>query len=229
MQVTKGNPRADAGAPETMPFAYGAVPADEFLRFIGPLPKTIVDVGSGEGAWAPLLRQAGAKRLVAIEPDPSAARSASTRYDLVIERSVEDVDREVIQTADLLILADCLEHTLDPWNVLRRLWTSARPASALALSVPNFRYLGILLPALLRGQFAYSDHGGVMDRGHLRWFTRRSLHDSLVSAGWVPTRWSGTCGDGRRELLDRLTMHRLSDLLCHQLYVLASRSTEEPI
>jgi SAM-dependent methyltransferase len=200
---------------------YGATPAVQFLDFIGPLHGTVLDVGSGEGAWAPLLRQSGAKKLIAIEPYEASAVLARSAYDEVISERVEDVDPAVIGAADVIVAADCLEHLVDPWAALKRLRGHARPGSVLAVSVPNLQYLGILGPALLRGRFEYSDEGGVMDRGHLRWFTRPSLDATLVGAGWRPRTWSGSCGHGTRARLDRISGHRLSGVLRHQLFCLA--------
>lgn len=218
MSVMSLDPDRSSPAP---PLAYGAVPPVELLRFIGPLRGTIVDIGTGTGAWAPLLRDAGAEHLVAVEPSDASAQTAQVGYDSVLRCRVEDLAPEVIGMADLVILADCLEHLPDPWSALRRLKASARPGTSLAVSVPNLQFLGILGPALLRGRFEYSDGGGVMDRGHLRWFTRSSLEGALLSTGWRPQRWSGSCGQGKRAALHRVTRGRLGDLLHHQIYCVA--------
>lgn len=209
------------GAPTVAPITYGATAAVEFLGFIGSVHGVIVDIGTGDGAWAPMLREAGAEHLVAVEPEEKSAGVARGHYDTVVQCRVEDLDPGVIASADLVILADCLEHLIDPWSVLRRLRSSVRPGTRLAVSVPNLQYLGILGPAFLRGRFEYSDGGGVMDRGHLRWFTHSSLEGALLSTGWRPQRWSGSCGRGKREVLDRITRFRFGDLLHHQLYCVA--------
>lgn len=193
------------------------------MSFLGPLHGNVLDIGPGEGGWADLLRSAGADRLVAVEPDPTAAEVARSRYDAVAELTIEEVQPEVIGQADVIIAADTLEHLLDPWGVLRQLHVASRPHTWLAVSVPNLRYLGILGPALLNGRFEYSDAGGIMDRGHLRWFTHASMSRTLTSCGWCPTRWSGSLGTGKRALLNRISQQRLADVLSHQIYVVASR------
>lgn len=206
------------------PLVYGRAPASEFLAFIGPLHGEVLDIGPGEGGWADLLRGAGAERLVGIEPDPAAAAVARTRYDAVVVQPIEAVESDLISAADLIVAADCLEHLLDPWGVLRQLHAGSRPRAQLAISVPNLRYIGILAPALLRGRFEYAEAGGIMDRGHLRWFTHASMRRALASCGWSATRWSGSFGTGRRALLNRMSGQRLGELLSHQVYVIASRS-----
>ncbi|MGI9119205.1 MAG: class I SAM-dependent methyltransferase [Acidimicrobiales bacterium] len=194
------------------------------MAFLGPLQGTVLDIGSGEGGWAECLRRVGAQRLIAVEPDPTAAEKARSRYDVVVEQPIEEVVADTIGGADLIIVADCLEHLLDPWAVLRQVHAESCPGTQLAVSVPNFRYLGILGPALLLGRFEYSDDGGIMDRGHLRWFTRASMGRALASCGWSPTKWSGAAGTGKRALLNRVSGQRLAGLLSHQIYVLASKN-----
>ena len=216
-------PDPESVQPTEPDLVYGRAPASGFLAFLGPLRGTVVDIGSGEGGWADLLRRAGASRLVAVEPDPATATVARARYDLVIEKPIEEVDPAEISAADVIVAADCLEHMIDPWAALRHLSTAAGPHARLAVSVPNLRYLGILGPAALRGRFEYTDGGGLMDRGHLRWFTRASMCRSLSACGWVPERWSGATGSGKRAALDRLTGRVFGDLLAHQVYVLAAR------
>ena len=199
----------------------------QFLAFLGPLRGTVLDIGPGEGGSAEFLRAAGADRLVAVEPDHTAAHVARSRYDAVVGQPIEEVEADIIGEADVIVAADCLEHLLDPWAVLRQLHAGSRPHARLAVSVPNLRYLGILGPALLRGQFEYSDAGGIMDRGHLRWFTRGSMASALVGCGWSPTAWSGAFGTGKRAFVNRMSGQRLAGLLSHQIYVVASKREPE--
>jgi hypothetical protein len=61
-----------------------------------------------------------------------------------------------------------------------------------------------------------------MDWTHLRWFTRASLARTLVQASWKPERWDLAMG-GRRRLAARLLPAGPSELLAHQLRVVATR------
>lgn len=89
------------------------------------------------------------------------------------------------------------------------------------MSLTNFRFVGLLAPVLLAGRFEYVDSGGLLDRGHLRWFTCSSLEDALRSAGSTPKRWSGDSGTGIRSFANRVTSGVVAELLWHQLYVSA--------
>lgn len=200
--------------------SYGGEVNYGLLGLIGPIAGTVLDIGSGTGAWAPLLREAGAERLIAIEPAAVPQYAAHDVYDEVITDPVETASLAVAAEADLIILADCLEHLVDPWAVLRSLRTKAKDTARLALSVPNLRYYRLNLALIFAGRFEYSDAGGLMDRTHLRWFTRGSLEQSLRDTGWEPVGWSGALGR-KRELLSKASAHRLDAVLWHQLYVVA--------
>lgn len=198
---------------------YGVIPNHALLRFIGPMTGTLLDVGCGEGAWAPLLRAQGAERLVGVEPSAAAALAAA-RYDLVLRTTVEDSALTAEGPFDVIVIADCLEHVADPWLALRNLRASATPTTRLIVSVPNLRFVGLLGPLLLRGSFEYSEMGGMLDRGHLRWFTEQSLRSVLASSGWSVLCIAPQLGR-RARVVDRLTIGRARGLLSHQLFVLA--------
>ena len=52
------------------------------------------------------------------------------------------------------------------------------------MSVPNVSNYDILR-RLLRGSWEYEDAGGLLDRGHMRFFTPSSLTASLSRAGFL--------------------------------------------
>jgi 2-polyprenyl-3-methyl-5-hydroxy-6-metoxy-1,4-benzoquinol methylase len=181
-----------------------------------------LDIGCGEGGWGNELRAKGVTRLVGIEADPALAKKA-TAYDEVVVGRVEELDLASLGEFDLVVAADVLEHLTDPWSVLSRLRTCLAPGGQLLVSVPNARCIEITGPLLVKGRFDYDDQGGLMDRGHLRWFTRRTLAEDLVAAGWRPTTWRFVTLGTRRpvnRVLERLNV--LPDLLARQFVVLAS-------
>jgi SAM-dependent methyltransferase len=163
---------------------------------------------------------------VGIEFAPPAADQAELVYDRVVRSPVETVSREQLggEGFDTIIAADVLEHLVDPWRELGRWADWLLPGGQLVLSVPNLRYFRLLL-ALAGGRFDYSDAGGLMDRTHLRWFTRASLGRDLVSAGWKPLMWGAPDG-ARSRRIDRALRGLLGDFLVPQLRVIAGRASD---
>ncbi len=200
---------------------YGRGTNYEVLDLVPP-GVSCLDIGCGEGGWGVELRQKGVTRLVGVEVDPRLAEAA-VEYDHVAVGPIESLDLEALGRFDLVVAADVLEHLSDPWDTLSRFRGCVAPGGQLLVSVPNARCVEITVPLVLRGRFDYEDGGGLMDRGHLRWFTRRSLTADLLAAGWQPHTWRFVTL-GRRRPINRVLerLHLLPDLLARQLVVLAS-------
>ena len=75
-----------------------------------------------------------------------------------------------------------LEHLRQPERILAACRKRLTPEGRLLISVPNAGYSG-LVAELLHGEFRYREEG-LLDRTHLRFFTRRSLSRFLVEQGW---------------------------------------------
>ena len=82
---------------------------------------------------------------------------------------------------DTIILADILEHLNDPLTVLLKLKKKLSNVGAIVASVPNVGHWGVI-KNLLRGIWRYTDYG-LMDSGHLRWFTRQTIYEMFNTAG----------------------------------------------
>lgn len=198
-----------------VPNSYGETVNADLLEFIGQLHGTVVDIGCGRGAWAPLLRKAGANHLVGVEPsaDAEIARSA---YDIVLTDVVERTD---LPLADTIIAADVLEHLHDPWAALATLRSAAHNETRLFISVPNVQFVKAIT-TMARGDFPYED-GGFWDRTHVRWFTRRSLSRVLDDTDWCVSRTAFAFGNGKRSSLARI-FAPLGPYLGHQLQLEAA-------
>lgn len=213
-----------AASTENQPMAdsfYGGVPNYNLLRFLRPGSR-LLDIGCGSGAWAPMLRDLGVESLVGVDVSERSVRAGGERYDQVVCSPIETVNLGELgeERFDTIVAADVLEHLVDPWRELQRWRDWVTPGGELVISVPNLRDLRLMAGLAIRGRFDYSDHGGVMDRTHLRWFTAASMTDELRTAGWSVERRSGVCGP-RRGRLNRLTRRRFEDVLAFQLHLAA--------
>ena len=105
--------------------AYYATERPELLRFLGPHGSfgRVLDIGCASGVLGMQLLRAGlAGTCDGIELHEAAARLAGTRLRRVWQGSLESVAGKVSwQDYDLIVMADVLEHLVDPWAALRRL------------------------------------------------------------------------------------------------------------
>jgi 2-polyprenyl-3-methyl-5-hydroxy-6-metoxy-1,4-benzoquinol methylase len=145
--------------------------------------KRVLELGCGPGHMSRILRERGCN-VTAIEIDPIAAERASACCENVIVGDLEDMDfdRELGGARfDLIIAADVLEHLKDPAMVLRKIKSHLRPDGYFIVSIPNVAHLSVRL-ALLSGRFPYAETG-LLDRTHLRFFTRDSVERLFDDAG----------------------------------------------
>jgi SAM-dependent methyltransferase len=135
------------------------------------------------GRWLKQIRQN--VTTVGVEIDQSIAAVAASAMDEVL---VADLDKglEALNgyrgRVDLLLLLDVLEHLNDPWTRLKEFKALLSPTGVVIASIPNVRNLKVLLPPLVNGQWQYQG-AGILDRTHLRFFTRRTVLELFEGAG----------------------------------------------
>ena len=117
----------------------------------------------------------------------SAARAAEEYASdvLVVDLDVDDyMDKLVDQSFDVVLLGDVLEHLRDPLSAMRSFMRLVEPHGYVVASLPNVAHVDVRL-ALLQGRFQYGEWG-LLDRTHLRFFTRASGEQLLRDAGLLP-------------------------------------------
>jgi SAM-dependent methyltransferase len=185
----------------------------DLLRLIPPDAGTVLEVGCGAGALARAYRQLNPPVLyLGIE---KASDLASVALDTggvnrVVVGDVETAGLEDLglsaetPSVDCLIFDDVLEHLVDPWNTLVRLTQWVRPGGQILACVPNVQHYSVIVN-LLRGNWEYQEVG-LLDRGHLRFFTAESLRDLFAQGGALvyevqPRWWPDSEFDRFRQIL----------------------------
>ena len=153
------------------------------LRHVGTRER-ILDVGAGRGKLGEVMRARG-NVVHGIELDADAARVAGTRLDFVhcgdATRTAELPATIVAGGYDRVVFADVLEHVLAPRPLLLAARPLLRPGGEVVVSLPNVATWTMRL-RLLAGDFTYGD-SGILDRTHLRFYTRSSARALLRSCG----------------------------------------------
>jgi trans-aconitate methyltransferase len=182
----------------------------ELLELFPRAPLRLLDVGCGSGATgASAKARWPAVETIGVEIVPDAAERAAARLDRVIGGSAETLDFSAAGLANIdgVVLADVLEHLVDPWSFLERLLAALTPDAMIVASIPNIANLWVL-EELAAGRFEYGSDG-LLDRTHLRWFTRRSIATLFERAGYAIERWERIT-DGR---VDDSTRRRLLGIM----------------
>ena len=82
---------------------------------------------------------------------------------------------------DVVLAADVLEHLREPERLLVDAAARLTPGGSIVTSIPNFGHWYARVRVLF-GSFDY-DHRGILDGGHVRFFTRRSFERLIRRAG----------------------------------------------
>ena len=145
--------------------------------------KSVLDVGCATGYLAKALLEKGCV-VSGIEYDGEAAEQARQYLDQLVIGNLDDLDLAGAfgdRSFDVIVLGDILEHLVEPADVLARLVGLLAPGGSVVISIPNVAH-GSLRLALLQGDWDYRDLG-LMDRTHIRFFTRRTLLAMVHGAG----------------------------------------------
>lgn len=144
----------------------------------------VLDVGCGDGATLQWIRRNfSTSFLTGLEPHYNSASAAVARADKIINLPIESaLAGDSIEQFDTLICLDVLEHLENPWEVLRKLFDRGSAGARFVISVPNIRYIEVLIALVLKGKFEYTNMG-VLDKTHLRFFTKDSLRELITAAG----------------------------------------------
>lgn len=149
-----------------------------------PANSRVLDIGTADGSVARVLRQMGC-HIWGIERDAGAAAEAGDVCERVVTEDLSQLDFEKAfdgQRFDVVLMLDVLEHVPEPASVLQRVASVVEEGGWAVISLPNVAHVSVRL-ALLDGRFTYTDLG-LLDRTHLRFFTRQGVDDLLAEAGW---------------------------------------------
>lgn len=144
--------------------------------------KIILDVGCASGYLGKEMKKKSNK-VYGIESSKIAAEKAKEVIDDVIIGNVEEMTFPYPKNFfDVVVCADVLEHLVSPKETLTKLKNYLKKEGVLIASIPNIANWRIRKD-LLFGRFEYQNTG-LMDDGHLRFFTLDTAKRMFKDAGY---------------------------------------------
>ena len=212
----------------------------ELLNLIPINAKKIIEIGCSSGALAREYKKINANcEYIGIEIMTDYGDLAQRYCDRVIIGDVESFPATFFSDnsdVDCWIFADVLEHLKDPWEILRKISSVLGGDGSVVACIPNIQHWSIQ-SLISTGDFRYQDIG-ILDRTHIRWFTRKTIIEMFEQTGFsIKDMWYRiiTSDPRRDEFLEKIaSMASLSganpdeavkDAIPNQYIVLATRNT----
>lgn len=165
-------------------WTYSSMIRREMLKHMKPhrVDINVLDIGCAYGGNLMLIGSyLPEAMLYGVDIDEASVQAAKV-YGQVICADIEELEKDEWQNKfDYILIGDCLEHLRNPWLVLKKLAGYLQPLGEVLISLPNINHISVLRK-LLQGKFPY-EAAGILDRTHLRFFTRESIGEMLDIAG----------------------------------------------
>ncbi len=153
------------------------------LKLVGT-DKDVLEIGAGPGSIARPLVKLNGCRLTTLEADPNCIPILKKFCVDVIQGDLNsDTWHEVFgdRKFDVVVIADVLEHLVNPWQTLRTVTTLLRPNGYVVSSIPNANHAA-MIASILNDNVDYRDWG-LLDRTHIRFFGVKNIQDLFRQAG----------------------------------------------
>lgn len=163
----------------------------EIINTVG-LNKTILEIGSSSGYMTKLFLKNNCVVDV-IENDKSSFLKLPKKVRKSFNYSIEDekINELLSKDYEFIILADVLEHLINPEGVLRVMHKLVSKKCKLIVSLPNVASWVMRKQLFLNGDFEYTE-SGILDKTHLHFYTVNSLQKVLLKNGWKVKKTDGT-------------------------------------
>ena len=175
---------------ETKASEYFGYPRPEMVPFVPADCRRLLDVGCADGAFGEALKKTREIEVWGVEPTKSAAAKAKMKLDMVVEGIFDPHAGLPTGSFDCVLFNDVLEHMVAPEVALRYARQLLAPGGVVVASIPNIRSFPTIWRLVFHASWEYQD-AGVLDRTHLRFFTKSSIVDMFEREGFALEEISG--------------------------------------
>lgn len=132
----------------------------------------ILEIGGGAGSTLLFLKNEGIASEIHLF-DLVDLVEDKTQFDSLSFGDVENKEYPV-NTFDIVILADVLEHLMEPQNTIKNAKNSLKNGGKMLISLPNIRFIKALYKIFIKGSFEYEE-SGIFDKTHMRFFCKSDM------------------------------------------------------
>jgi 2-polyprenyl-3-methyl-5-hydroxy-6-metoxy-1,4-benzoquinol methylase len=145
----------------------------EIAQILPARYRKVLEIGCAEGGFKENLNECEYWR---VEPNQEVAEIANKRLFKVFHGTFDDVYQLLPKNYfDLVICNDVIEHMSDHYSFYENIRNVIKNDAYMIGSIPNVRYIGNLKELLIDKDWCYRD-SGILDKTHLRFFTKKSIY-----------------------------------------------------
>lgn len=146
--------------------------------------KTVLEIGASAGYMTRSFLGNNCT-IDVVEIDKNALSKLPKEVRKKINHSIEDqaIKKILSHDYDFIIMADVLEHLINPKQALKVLNEVASKNCCLIVSLPNIASWVMRKQLFFKGDFEYQE-SGILDKTHLHFYTVNTLPKFLEEFGW---------------------------------------------
>jgi 2-polyprenyl-3-methyl-5-hydroxy-6-metoxy-1,4-benzoquinol methylase len=142
-----------------------------------------LEIGCGAGGFSQTYLKLAQEKW-GIEPDIEAAAIATPKFHNLLVGTYDQACTKLPDNYfDLVVCNDVIEHMRDHDAFLRGIKSKMKSGAYLVGSIPNIRHFTALIKLLIFKDWPYANDG-ILDRTHLRFFTKKSLRRAFIENGY---------------------------------------------
>lgn len=170
-------------------------PNDAWAKLFDLVPQgsSILDIGCSSGNFGAELIANKSCKVTGIDINDVDVGLAKKQLTKAIVRNIEQEEISDLGTFDVVIMADVIEHLIDPVPVLVKVRKALKPGGVFVFSVPNMANMATRIE-LLKGRFEYTKFG-LLDQTHLHYYDKVELEKVLSAAGFKVENYNNTIRD----------------------------------
>ena len=174
----------------------------DLLQIIPKHCSNLIEIGCSSGALAREVKKRQAfKQYHGIDIEPTYLHYAAEHCTSVESLDLDEAPPSFFDQhsdKDCWIFGDTLEHLKDPWRAMREIRRVIPQHGTVVACIPNVQHWSMIV-RLAIGDFRYEDQG-LMDKTHLRWFTRQTVLELFQDTGFeVSEGWPRIFNEPERE------------------------------
>ncbi|GAC1387363.1 MAG: hypothetical protein NVS1B7_1530 [Candidatus Saccharimonadales bacterium] len=150
-------------------------------NFIKPNSR-ILDIGCSSGRLGEALIKDKNAYVVGLDLDDDDIELAKKNLNEAHKLNIEKDKVSHLGKFDMIIMADVIEHLVDPVKALKKIRSLLNPKGELIFSIPNMANATVRIE-LLKGHFEYREWG-LLDRTHLHFYDQDEVNRVFNDAGY---------------------------------------------